>query len=655
MIRFKKWIRLLSLLLITVQCKTTSKRSTSNPDAPPPGTPLYLVAPERLTCTGKTALPDNLFNRFVHNEDVSETDWQMQKLALQSSLSAVPPQLILQLIAHGGDLRVARNAYDHCDMKNFNIPNDKPVSYCIKERDNKFTIYLSAYENDQASIKAANIDAVYGLLDAYVHRVVSNQLTDKGIYPRLEETITNYSAVVYQLYNRLVQLGLTLPVEAQEDIFVSLSYMSLCSDITRDDLKRLIPDAQDRIYTIIQSVFTADNNSKVIQDLVSNIGGLGLFTGLLDDLFGKSFRDLAADQRVFQSSQQRYRTAIETSSLTTPERTAALSDLEAATKPDPGAPFLYRGELETIRGKPAFEAIYNAQHVNPTTGCFLQVPKKTDSIHFSTEITGETKRVTITVHGTFDSSGVKVGGGWADPIGETAERYAKVTHGRAEQSLDGSDFVAAFRWKGENEKINRREAAESLADSLMNIMIGRNELKQITSDNPLEISLVGHSHGGNVSYETLKVIQERARNGNKEALAFLTLVSQGKIKIRVMGIATPKRADYIPPSWAGVVHVTTLGDGVAFLGRSDALTPQITRFVDYVSGKEVKHGTAWKRAQDNNITEVQHNTYGPDHALDFNHIYGPEGFGSRIYEEKYKLPDSYLNPEAKGLDEILGQ
>ena len=634
-----KSIRGLSVLFILflTQCKTASIQQVSkiiDTNSPPPSdASLYNAASERLTCSGDNLLPSDIFNRFVQHEGLSDADWQIQKLALQSSLSAVPVKIILQLIAHGGELRVVKNPKEHCQISESNIPKDKPISYCINETETKFTIYLAAYEGEKASIKPANTDAVYSLVEIYMKRVFSRQLTNKEPIPRSDAFITAYTKIMNQFYKDLMALGLTLPSEAQEDLFISISNMSLCSDLTRSDLRSLIARAQEEIETLIERAFQEDRNSEVLQKLLSETKGLP--KNFYDDSKAK-YRSLTDDQEVFKSSQERYKNEILSSKqLTEEEKKQALKDLEKASKSDPTAPFLYKSALNIIRNKPAFKAIYLAKYWDKTTGCFFQVPKETSLLTFKNAISGSTQRITITVHGTFDSSEVKVGGTWADPLGETAQRYVLVSHGRYDMKLNESDLLGAFRWKGENNSQNRIDAANALARTLIQMTSERNSLHPISKKAPLEITLIGHSHGGNVSYLTLNAIQYRAEKGDVEAKMFLHLISEASLKVRVIGIATPQRADYIPPSWAGIIQVFTKDDGVAFIGQADQIN-QIYRYFGKDGAK------AWENNSHENINFINMNTYGLGEVFGANHILAPEALLGHL--QQYPLPATYLNP-----------
>jgi hypothetical protein len=434
--------------------------------------------------------------------------------------------------------------------------------------------------------------------------------------------------------------------------------MATCSEKTIKDLEKILPNARNEVYALMTKVFSDDmSSSSTMKTLASELDvtlpqqGLGvwgfnianLLSGWREYNYGNVFRDLEADTRVFAQSQEKFTDAVR--HIPEIDREAAIADLRRANTPDPTVPEWYKPALSEIRAKPAFQAIYRAdkEFLDEQTGCFIQVAR--NQVPYNTQILSTTKRITLTVHGTFDSWEAKVGGGWNDPIGTTAMEYAKRTHNSVD--LDKNDFVGAFRWGAENTKGSRTDAANSLADNLLEMVNMKETVqKPISADNTLEISLVAHSHGGNVSYEALSHIEARARSGDDfEAERFINYVRQGQVKIRVLGIATPKRADYLPPTWASVVHVSTMGDGVAFLGKTDTPVEQISRFTySYPIWGDAQHQAAWDElmASSQNTREILLPTYGMKHTLAENHVLSPEALLGHWGETPNLMPETYF-------------
>ncbi len=650
---------LIVLVVSTLSCKTKENRHrqmSEETEAPPPDAKLFLAPSHILMCSGNSQWPSDLFDKFVINEGLSSEDWQMQKLVMQKALSSLPPQMGVQMLAHGGSIHLVKNAYEACKLQQFKIPQNNPVSFCMTETDSTFTIYLSSYENTLPSIKPASMDAVYAVMNAFVHKVMSNQLSDEGLLPRLDDKITNYNQVVEKLYNDLVKLGLTLPIETQEDVFVALAYMSLCSQSTQEQLNALLSDAAPSIYSLIAQVFKDDySNSKLIQNLASTLpnnglalegGKSGILVDMLSSVTGVEAKKAPLSRfepdQAIQISEQRFRSAVnDHPELSKAERDAAIADVERSKKPPLSDLLFYEPALEKIRNKPAFRAVYRAEELDQRTGCFLQVAKDTSSVPYATEVSRSTQRITLTVHGTFDSMESKVGGTWADPIGTTAMGYAQHTHGN-KQALGQEDYLAAFRWGGANTKASRSEGATHLATILLSMAEKR---KPISPSQPLEISLVGHSHGGNVSFEALQEIEKRALAGDPKALAFLSLVQKKAIKVRTLAIATPKREDYLPPRWAGAAHGATANDGVAFLGMADSATDQFKRFATYPITGDAIHDKAWRQALVNdNLQTISVDAHGLAEVFGKNHIDAPGIFLEHLDNGTITLSNSFFSP-----------
>jgi hypothetical protein len=652
--------RLYLLFVLALSCRNLKQNPSSQPQeagdsgAPPSGAELYLIAPERLSCEGTTPWPQGLLDRMIQNEDLPQEHFEAQKLALRDALSSLPPELGIQILAHGGKVGIARNPSQKCHLDP-SLTKESDIAYCTLEEENGFKIFLGAYEKDQPSLKQAQSDGVYALLEAYVHTVMTNDPTPEGFLPEAYDVSLYAGEAFGLLYDRMVkERGLNLPRETQEDLFTLLAYMSLCSQVTRDDLEALLPGARKEVLQVIAVSYEDDKGDGGAMDQLAQelgLGGEGLGLSGLGSLFsgirgvlpggspggvggvapraGQGFR---ADNGVYRAGIEDYnaRRVAAGFAAVEPEDMNRIVYKGARALESVGR---YRSDLGAIRQSQEFRELYQSRVFSQVSGeNFFQIPKKTQSVEEGgvsreklVESTVDPKTsdtITITIPGTFEGQGTKVGGTWFDPGGPTAKGYQKAMNGK--EPTD-KDFIASFRWNGENSKESRDAAGVALANELLGMVAGN-------TTNPLKINLIGHSHGGNVGYKALSEIVELAKQSDNVGLAakkFIEKTESGEIKLDMLAIATPRRKDYLPPAWAKTTHISVKGDGVAWLGKVDGVN-QLKRFRSPSNRGRKKAWADYEKESKGNFKRITIQTYGMDKAFLENHILAPESLLGRM-------------------------
>jgi RHS repeat-associated protein len=192
----------------------------------------------------------------------------------------------------------------------------------------------------------------------------------------------------------------------------------------------------------------------------------------------------------------------------------------AWTKRDTVAPkkrFGYNGK-EMVEEMDLKLLDYHARHLDPVTGRFLTVDplgEKYSSLSPYAYVANNPLkyidpdgRTIIPVHGTWSDIDT-----WKDLIG-----IIKVSA----KLFNDNTLANSFPWSGANYASSRSEAARSL------VAFARSEMKAENFDG--QITLVGHSHGGNVSIEAINMMVE--------------LKEFNSVKINLLSINTPVRDDY---------------------------------------------------------------------------------------------------------------
>lgn len=94
---------------------------------------------------------------------------------------------------------------------------------------------------------------------------------------------------------------------------------------------------------------------------------------------------------------------------------------------------------------------------------------------------------------------------WSDKVHSTQMKYADIS--RIGKVFGNTKSNNSFNWNGENSDEDRHKAATKLVDHVIATRARLIKQGKITDDEP--ITLIGHSHGGNVSIEAANMLIEK--------------------------------------------------------------------------------------------------------------------------------------------------
>ncbi len=210
-----------------------------------------------------------------------------------------------------------------------------------------------------------------------------------------------------------------------------------------------------------------------------------------------------------------------------------------------GNDYLYNGkELDTDFGLDWYH--YGFRMYDPAIARFTGVDPISDQFpHLSTfNYADNTPINAIDLHGL---QAVYVHGTWSNP--ETWEELRGQNFESIQSATGNNTHIDNFQWSGLNLSSARTEGAEKLVQTILDNANGKEPL-----------TLVGHSHGGNVIIEAVNMLAEQ---GKLEGLG----------EVNIVTINTPVREDYqlSEGAAAGTNHINIYdpGDPVQSRGGND--------------------------------------------------------------------------------------